>query len=344
MSHVAQHRDLEDEHVVVEFARLLGDRETLRKLYVMTFADMKSVAPNVWNNWRDMVVSELYVRALEVFERGSFAVEDPEARADRARGRLRSALAGRTPPIAGAHVERALAMLPSSYFLSASEDSFVQHLDLWRAFAEDPEGAATAVRHVPAREYSEFTVVTADRPGLFSMITGVLTAHAMNILSAKITTARDGTVLDVFRIAHAGSVERVLDESRWQKVRETLDQVLRGKTTIESVVATIPKPSLLVRRLLPPIETSALIDNETSAEYSLVEVSAEDRMGVLYTITRTLYHEGCAIHRARVSTVLRHVYDVFYVTDGEGRKIVDPQRIRAITDAVCRRLEELRSA
>ena len=343
MSHVAQHRDLEDDRVVVEFARLVGDRETLKKLYVMTFADMKAVAPNVWNNWRDMVVSELYIRALEVFERGDFVVEDPEARADRARARLRAALAARKEPIAGAHVEKALALLPSSYFLSANEDAFIHHLELWRAFEENREGAATAVRHVSAREYSEFTVVTADRPGLFSMITGVLTAHTMNILSAKITTARDGTVLDVFRIAHTGREERVLDEGRWQRVRETLETVLRGERTIESVVAAMPKPSLLdARRLGPPIETSVHIDNDASTEYSLVEVSAEDRIGVLYAITRTLYHEGCAIHRARVSTVLRHIYDVFYVTDGEGRKIGDRERIRAICDAVRRRLEELR--
>ncbi|MGH7804102.1 MAG: ACT domain-containing protein, partial [Candidatus Binatia bacterium] len=345
MSHVAQHRDLEDDRVVVEFARLVGDRETLKKLYVMTFADMKAVAPNVWNNWRDMVIGELYMRALEVFEGGEFVVEDPEARAQRAKARLRGALAARTPPVAGAHLDRAFELLPSTYFLSATENAFVHHLELWRAHEEHPLGAATSVRHVPEREYSEFTVLTADRPGLFSMITGVLTAHGMNILSAKITTARDGTVLDVFRVALAGREERALDDRRWQKVRETLDAVLRGDRTIESVVESMPKPSILDhRRLLPPIETAVQIDNESSAEYGLVEVSAEDRIGVLYAITRTLFHAGCAIHRARVSTVLRHVYDVFYVTDSNGRKIVDGDHMRTICDSVQRRLEELRQA
>jgi [protein-PII] uridylyltransferase len=345
MSHVAQHRDLEDDRVVVDFARLLEDRETLKKLYVMTFADMKSVAPNVWNTWRDMVIGELYMRALEVFESGAFVVEDPEARAARARARLKAGLAARTPPIAGAHVDKALERLPSTYFLSATEDAFVHHLELWRAFEETRQGAATSVRHVPEREFSEFTVLTADRPGLFSMITGVLTAHAMNILSAKISTARDGTVLDVFRIAQIAREDRMVDERRWQKVRGTLDEVLRGERTIESVAATMPKPSILDgRRVLPPIETSVQIDNQSSAEYSLVEVSAEDRIGVLFAITRTLFHEGCAIHRARISTVLRHVYDVFYVTDGEGRKIVDSGRMQAICNSVRQRLEELRQA
>jgi [protein-PII] uridylyltransferase len=345
MSHVAQHRDLEDDRVVVDFAELLEDRETLKKLYVMTFADMKSVAPNVWNNWRDMVIGELYMRALEVFETGGFVVEAPEARAERARARLKAELAARTPSIAGPHVDKALELLPSIYFLSATEAAFVHHLELWRAFEENRQGAATSVRHVPEREFSEFTVLTADRPGLFSMITGVLTAHAMNILSAKITTARDGTVLDVFRIAHTAHEDRMVDDRRWQKVRGTLDEVLRGERTIESVAATMPKPSILDgRRLLPPIETSVQIDNESSGEYSLVEVSAEDRIGVLFAITRSLFHEGCAIHRARVSTVLRHVYDVFYVTDGEGRKIVDSGRMQAICNAVRQRLEDLRQA
>jgi hypothetical protein len=38
------------------------------------------------------------------------------------------------------------------------------------------------------------------------------------------------------------------------------------------------------------------------------------------------------------------VYDVFYVTDTEGRKILDVARMHAICDAVRKRLEELRQA
>jgi [protein-PII] uridylyltransferase len=344
MSHVAQHRDLEDEQVVIDFAQSVEERETLKKLYVMTFADMRSVAPKVWNSWRDMVLGELYMRALEVFDRGTFVAEDPELRAERIRARLRAALAARVPPVAGPSVDEWIGRLPSSYFLSATEESLVQHLELLRADRDGGADAVTAVRHVAERGYSEFAVVTADRPGLFSILTGVLTAQGLSVLSASISTASDGTVLDVFRIAHQGPEARALDESRWQRVREMLGSVLRGESTIEAVTGSVARPSILTRRMLPPIQTAVQVDNGGSADYSLVEVSAEDRIGVLYAITRTLYESGCAIHRARISTVLRHVFDVFYVTDAaDGGKITDPERIRGICEAVAERVEKNRA-
>ena len=343
MSHVAQHRDLEDEQVVIDFARAVEDRESLKKLYVMTFADMRSVAPKVWNSWRDMVLGELYMRARDVFDRGTFVAEDPEARGERNRARLRAALAARVPPVTGTAVDETVDRLPSSYFLSATEEGLVHHLEVMRAHRESEIGLATAVRHVPAREYSEFAVVTADRPGLFSVLTGVLTAQGLSILSAAISTASDGTVLDVFRIAHQGPEPRALDDQRWLRVRETLETVLGGERTIDEVRADVARSSILARRLLPPIPTKVQVDNQGSAEYSLVEVSAEDRIGLLYAVTRTLFESGCAIHRARVSTVLRHVFDVFYVTDAaHGGKIVDPERLREIREAIWARVEDNR--
>ena len=79
MSEIGQKRDLEDDHLVKEFARATGSIERLKELYLMTFADMRAVAPKVYNNWRDMLLSDLYMKALKVLEQGDREAVDPAA-------------------------------------------------------------------------------------------------------------------------------------------------------------------------------------------------------------------------------------------------------------------------
>ncbi|MGH7898376.1 MAG: bifunctional uridylyltransferase/uridylyl-removing protein GlnD, partial [Candidatus Binatia bacterium] len=205
MSHVAQHRDLQDDRVIIDFANHVGSVEVLKKLYVMTFADMRAVAPKVWNNWRDLLLGELYMRTLELFEKGEFAEEAREARIERTKERVRRSLA------AGGEALRAwldpfVQSMPDSYFLTTPEQSFEHHLTLLRDFRDGQQRGdglvVSSIRHFPEREFSEFTVCAADRPGLFSMIAGVLAASGMNILGAQITTSKDGVALDVFRLSH----------------------------------------------------------------------------------------------------------------------------------------------
>ncbi|HUE38033.1 MAG TPA: [protein-PII] uridylyltransferase [Candidatus Binatia bacterium] len=338
MSHVAQHRDIQDDRVIIDFAGHVGNVETLKKLYVITFADMRAVAPNVWNNWRNLLLAELYLRTLELFEKGQFSEEAREARVERVKQRVREAMADREAMRAA--LETVLATMPASYFLTTPEQSFPHHVELLREFREGEGGLVTSIRHFRDREFSEFTVCSADRPGLFSMIAGVLAAHGMNIVGAQITTSHDGVALDVFRLSHAESTDRVLDDERWQRVRDTLRRVLAGEISVEALVERSQRPSVLSRRTMPNIPTSVTFDLQGSEYYSLIEVSTQDQIGLLFAITNTLYRQGCLIHLAKISTVLHHVYDVFYVTDAFGRKIEDWSRMKGICEAVRQRVDE----
>jgi len=66
------------------------------------------------------------------------------------------------------------------------------------------------------------------------------------------------------------------------------------------------------------------IDNRASELYSVIEVFSEDRIGILYDITKTLSDFGISIYRARISSKADQIVDVFYVLDHDGKKIEDP--------------------
>jgi [protein-PII] uridylyltransferase len=88
------------------------------------------------------------------------------------------------------------------------------------------------------------------------------------------------------------------------------------------------KPRLSGPHVLP---TQVRIDNSTSERYTIVDVFAEDRTGLLYTITHSLYELGLSVSLAKIATHLDQVVDVFYVTDREtDEKVADEDRILAI--------------
>ena len=338
MSHLAQRRDVHDDELVADFCRTVGSVDNLQRLYVLTYADMRAVGPGVWNNWRDALLAELYVRAREFLEKGAVEPEDRAARAARVRARVAAATAPALQPAVGVFI----ASMPDSYFLTTPEEMIEGHGELRRRLAEreaagEHPALVTQRTPFPERDYSEFAVCTRDRPGLFAMLSGVLAAHGMNILAARITTSHDGVALDAFRISH-DDTDAALDAERWERVDRTLGAVLAGRTDVEELVRRSRRPSILARRRRP-VTTSVEIDNRVSRKYTVLDVFTGDRVGLLFTITNCLYHLWLEIHLAKITTMVDQVLDVFYVTDHEGRKIEDPARLEMIRRELTRALE-----
>jgi [protein-PII] uridylyltransferase len=232
-------------------------------------------------------------------------------------------------------VDRFVEAMPQRYFLSVPESDIPDHFELMEEFSG--KGAVTSVRHFPERDCTSMVVCTWDRPGLFASITGVLTALNLDILNARIFTASDGRILDVFRISHHGRPELVMSEQKWAKFRSTLDGVLEGRIDVVRLVEGSQRSAFL-RKRAPTVGTVVQIDNEASDGFTIIEVFTEDRIGVLFTITHGLHLLGLSIHVAKISTHVDQVADVFYVTDENGQKVTDPDRVEAIRQSLIRSL------
>ncbi|HVN86005.1 MAG TPA: [protein-PII] uridylyltransferase [Candidatus Binatia bacterium] len=333
-SHLAQRRDVSDPKLVIEFAKAVGNVDNLKKLYLLTFADMRAVGPKVWSNWQDMLLSELYLRALDVLEKGAFVESDQTEHVARIRARVQDATAEDPHP---ERVAQFLRDMPDRYFLQTPETDIPQHIALVGTLGE--EKLVMAVRHFPEREFSEFTVVTADQPGLFARITGVLTAHGMNIVGARINTSQTGVALDVFRISHLERADAAQDPVRWERVQATLRRVLANEVDVEQLVAAAHRPSSLLKKWVPRVGNDVQIDNSVSRHFTVLDVYAQDRVGLLFTITNGIYHLSLSIHLAKITTNVDQALDVFYVTEN-GRKIEDAARLEAIRNELLRRLQE----
>jgi len=333
MSQVAQKGDVEDTRTVGDFARQAGSIDRLKALYLLTFADMRAVAPNVYNNWRDMLLSDLYMKSLKVLEQGDREAVDPERRLALVKGEVRERLA--TTTASPKQIADFVDLMPERYFLTVPEGDIGTHFEVMRMLDEGP--LVCRHRHFPDLEFSEFIVATRDQPGLFSKIAGALTANNLNILSARITTRADGIALDVFRVSHVMGL--AMEEDRWLRVERDLERVLNGEQDIVRLVSAAQRGGFTGRRFVRRVPTEVTVDNRTSEQFTVLDVFTQDRVGLLFAITHKLFELGLVIHLARISTNADQVLDVFYVSDRAGAKITELDQMRTLRATLVQKLE-----
>jgi [protein-PII] uridylyltransferase len=174
------------------------------------------------------------------------------------------------------------------------------------------------------------------------MIAGALTANNLNILSARITTRTNGIAMDVFRVSHQmGESSMALEEDRWLRVEHDLERVITGQQDIAALVEAAHHVQTAGRKFVRHVSTEVTVDNRTSEQFTVIDVFTQDRVGLLFAITHTLFRLGLRIHLARISTNADQALDVFYVSDrAGGEKIEDLDRMRELRAALLEKVEQ----
>ncbi|HLI74447.1 MAG TPA: ACT domain-containing protein, partial [Acidimicrobiales bacterium] len=190
-------------------------------------------------------------------------------------------------------------------------------------------------RSVVTIEHPFVTVVSRDRTGLLSAVAGVFALHGLDVRSADVGS-EGGFAVEVF------VVEPV--RGRWPAaavIGDELDAVLRGTLPLAQRLAEQARVYSQGRRAsspAPPV-TRVTVDNEASRGSTVVEVRAEDAVGLLHRITAALVGEGLDVVAARVATLGDDVVDAFYVRDASGGKVTEATRIAAVEATVARAIE-----
>jgi [protein-PII] uridylyltransferase len=81
-------------------------------------------------------------------------------------------------------------------------------------------------------------------------------------------------------------------------------------------------------------------DNMVSDRYTVIDVRAQDRLGLLYVIASTLSGLEVDVTLAKIATEVDQAVDVFYVTEKDGRKVTEPVRMDAIRQALVHAIAE----
>lgn len=333
MAHISQRRDLSDDKMIDQFARTMGMTETLKMLYLLTFADIKAVGPDVWSEWKGFLLQELYNKTYSVLERGNFRYD---TRSDRVKERKQKVVLALTEEFGERKVKNALKTMSNRYLLSHRSAEITQHVRL--ALGRKDKTLALQVEHDKVNDFTWVYLSTTDVPGLFSTIAGVMAANGINILGAHIYTRSNGEALDILEVrGQAGS--KLENPKKWVKIEKDLNAAIEGRKRVSKMVSKRKTSSLLPEKPKPQFASRVDIDNEISDNYTVIDIYTADEVGLLYKITRVLSDLSLYIGVAKISTKVDQVADTFYVKDIFGQKVRDAAKLDEVRSALLESLE-----
>ncbi len=310
MSSVMFRRDLDDPSVIETFSDLVQDPTRLRLLTLLTYADIKAVAPGTLNQWKRDLLWQLYV---EAYRKLTYGFGQERVQEEDVEERL---LASLPVDLEADGFERFLEGFPLSYLKTTPATEVYQHYRLALSRTQDNPVQVALTRD---GKYYRLCVVAPDRSYLFAKIAGVLSYFDMNILRGYGFANRQGTALDLFRFSDTKKVFS-LNPSEEERFLRLLREVIREEVPVESLLKG-KETSVVHRRRFGTIQAPRLnFENDASDRYTIAEILAPDSIGLLYRIGREISGVECNIELLLINTEGSRAVDVFYLTH-KGRKL-----------------------
>jgi [protein-PII] uridylyltransferase len=309
LSDTAQKRDISEPRTVRGFANAMKTVERLDLLTVLTVCDIRGVGPDTWNNWKAVLIRNLYSATRDALETG---IEDlnRETRETEAKRALRETLTKWGAKEIRAEVGRHY----GPYWQGLPNAAHVIFANLLRNVNDDD--IAVDLMLDADRDATRACFVMVDHPGLFSRMTGALALVGANVVDARTYTSKDGYATAVFWIQDAEGSP--YEESRLPRLRKMIKRTLMGEVVAQDALKDRDKIKKRERAFKVP--TTITFDNVGSEIYTIIEVDTRDRPGLLFDLTRTLAHNHVYIASAVIATYGEQVVDTFYVKDMVGLK------------------------
>jgi [protein-PII] uridylyltransferase len=308
MSRIAQKSDLSDPHVFADFAKRVGNERQLTALYLLTVADIRGTSPKVWNAWKGKLLEDLYrytSRAL-----GGHA-PDPDADVEARKREALVILALHTSPFES---QKALwATLDVSYFMRHDAVDIAWHTKHLSRHVNTQHPIVQSRRSPPGGTGLQVMVYAPDQPDLFARICGYFDKAGFSVLDARIHTTLAGYALDTFQIISPS-------EDMSEHYRELTSMLENGLAKVIADAGPLPNPSRgrVSRRVKSfPIAPRVTLTPDEKGQRWLLNISASDRVGLLYSVARVLANHHLNLQLAKVATLGERVEDTFLIDGPE---------------------------
>jgi len=316
MSRVAFHRDTEDPEIVRQFAALLGIEERLKLLCLMTVVDIEAVSPETLTPWKEELLWRLYVDTYN-----ELTLSYADELIDQRQSNLSELLENRPDDLTEVAITGFLEGLPQRYLQLAGRDAIYAHVRLSRNIARDD----VHVKLEPKAEGNwELTVVSLDRPYLFSNVCGVISSFGMDILRGHAMTTPGGMVLDMFQFVDRERYLELNPDEGPERFAEVLRGVIGGRQDVTERLRR--REAGVLHRAVARHTPMVHFDNQSSRRYTILEINADDALGLLYRISRIISKNGCDVDLVLISTEGRKAIDVFHITRAGAKLSSDTQQ------------------
>ncbi len=301
MSRIAQKADHSDPHVIIDFAKQIGNERTLTALYLFTVADIRGTSPTVWNAWKGKLLEDLYRSTSRAL--GGHA---PDLHAE-VQERQRDALIELALHAQPFESHKALwATLNVGYFMRHDAVEIAWHTRKLSRYL----GLTTPIvraRPSPVGEGIQVLVYTPDQEDLFARICGYFDHSGFSILDARIHTTQNSYALDTFQVITTYLIGHY---------RELISMIESELARVIAAAGPLPAVSRgrVSRRVKSfPITPRVHLKPDEKAQSWLLNISASDRVGLLYSVARVLARHKINLQLAKIATLGERVEDTFLI-------------------------------
>ncbi len=326
MSLTAQRKDISDPDVVTEFATIVGDRNHLDYLYLLTIADIRGTSPSLWNDWKATLLRDLYLATARALWRGLENPIDRRELIEETQSQARTLLAD-----SAKGSRRIWSRFGDEYFLRHTADEIAWHTE---AILKSTAKTLPLVLVRNGRGGTEVFVYAKDQEFLFAATTSVLGRLGLTIMDSRIITADNGMTLDSY-VVHEMYQSGPCDEDRLEEISSSLHQALMSPGRARQVDTRMPRRQLKHF----PLKTEVSFGEDPHNRRTIIDVVTRDRPGLLARMGWALADCKVRLQNAKIATFGERAEDIFYVTDTHNQPL-HPSRFEEIRKAVIEAVDE----
>ncbi|MBF6602375.1 MAG: [protein-PII] uridylyltransferase [Sphingorhabdus sp.] len=320
MSAMAFKRDLSDYKTIQDFVSQVKSIERLRLLTVLTVVDIRAVGPGIWNSWKRQLLTDLFEAAQEMLLLGHKQRGRKERIAAK-KSALKEAL-----DISDERFEDITNRLTDPYWIAEPDDVIAHNAQLMLSAGDAGDERSLTISTVayPERGATLVTIFASDHAGLFYRIAGGIHVAGGNIIDARIHTTRDGMALDNFLVQDQHG-QPFAEERQLERLKKAVEDALANRSKLATKLEA--RPLAHSRAEAFTIVPNAMVDNDASNRFTVIEVTARDRPALLNALAHSLFESKVTVHSAHIATYGERAVHTFYVTDLLGGKIEGKVRI-----------------
>lgn len=319
MSETAQRRDISDPETIKEFASRIGSMSRLNMLFALTVVDIRSVGPGIWNDWKGVLLRDLY-KATEAYLEGKTELE-PAAKAAAAEEQLRD----RLPGDMAIRIKPVTDDLREAYWLGFDMTDLVRHTRFFDGIMETGTDFGVQTRLDRKRDVTELWILGRDRLGLFADLAKAISASGAQTVGARLHTGRNGRVMNVFYLQTSeGLAFGRVNSHAIDVLRKRASEVVEGK----GFDLSIAQPVISRRAAAIPVQPRVEILENASGTTSIIEIEGRDRPGLLFSIADYLRSQNLDVLSAHIEVVGTSAVDAFYVTPLTGEALTAEMKVK----------------
>ncbi len=332
MSRTSQREDIDDPEVIHRFSKIVGNRERLNYLYLLTVADLNGTNPELWNSWKDSLLRKLHNSTQRVLRRGIEETVDQDLQIKEIKTAVKSLLRSRV--IESTDINSIWDNFADDFFLRHSPDEIAWRTEKIAAHKNFQEPLVVA-RSKTERGGSEIFIYMADQDNIFATSARVMKQLGLTILDARIITSKHGFTIDSYIVLERDG-NFIGNKTSKKEITDTLKNALKNLDVVTA------KVSRLNERNLKPFKRSTNISfsKDQTRDWTIMEVTTMDYPGLLASIGIGLQHCGVSLHGAKIATHGELAEDIFYIT--YNGKPVDNDQIKldCLTNSITESIEK----